>query len=67
MYEIGMAHTVGRPVVIITQSVDDVPFDLKHYRCIIYEHTPRGCKALEDKLEGTLRFVASAIPGPPPD
>jgi nucleoside 2-deoxyribosyltransferase len=61
MYEIGMAHTVGRPVVIITQSIQDVPFDLKHYRCIVYEHTPRGCKLLEEKLEGTLRFVASSV------
>lgn len=57
MYEIGMAHTVGRPVVIITQTMEDVPFDLKHYRCIVYEYTPRGCAALEEKLVGTLRFL----------
>ena len=61
MYEIGIAHTVGRPVLIATQSMDDVPFDLKHYRCIIYEYTPRGCKAFEQKLEGTLRFVAKPV------
>jgi hypothetical protein len=57
MYEIGIAHTVGRPVVMLTQTVDDVPFDLKQYRCIIYQHTPRGCKELEEKLAGTLRFL----------
>jgi nucleoside 2-deoxyribosyltransferase len=57
MYEIGIAHTVGRPVVIMTQSMDDVPFDLKHYRCIVYDFTPRGCATLEDKLGGSLRFI----------
>ncbi len=57
MYEIGMAHTVGRPVLIITQDIDDVPFDLKHYRCIQYSHTPRGCNELEQKISGTLKFL----------
>ena len=57
MYEIGMAHTVGKPVIIITQSMDDVPFDLKHHRCIVYAFTPRGCAELEEKLRATLAFV----------
>lgn len=57
MYEVGIAHTVGKPVVLITQAMDDVPFDLKHYRCITYDYTPRGCKELEAKITGTLRFA----------
>jgi len=59
MYEIGMAHTVGKPVVIITQNIDDVPFDLKHYRCIVYEYTPRGCESLEKRVIATVRFLKS--------
>ena len=62
MYEIGIAHTVGRPVVIMTQSMDDVPFDLKHYRCIVYDYTPRGCLALEERLKATLQFIVTAEP-----
>jgi hypothetical protein len=57
MYEIGMAHTVGKPVIIMSQSTDDIPFDLKHYRCILYSYTPRGGKALEVTLENTFRFL----------
>lgn len=57
MYEIGMAHTVGKPVVIITQSIEDVPFDLRHHRCIVYAYTPPGCRELQEKIEGTLRFL----------
>lgn len=52
-----MAHTVGKPVIIITQDMGDVPFDLRHRRCIVYQHTPRGCEGLEDQLEGTTRFL----------
>lgn len=57
MYEIGMAHTVGKPVLILTQDINDVPFDLKQYRCIVYGYTPRGCRQLEEKVAGTLRFI----------
>jgi hypothetical protein len=58
MYEIGMAHTVGKPVLIVTQDIDDVPFDLKHHRCIMYSYTPKGCAALEEKISGTIRFIS---------
>lgn len=57
MYEVGMAHTVGKAVVILAQSVDDIPFDLRHYRSILYSYTPRGCVELESRLCGTFRFV----------
>jgi hypothetical protein len=53
-YEVGIAHTLGKKVILIAQSMDDVPFDLKHLRCIQYEYTPRGCKSLEDSLRMTI-------------
>jgi hypothetical protein len=36
-YELGIGHTLNRPVVIISQSIDDVPFDYRHLRVIIYD------------------------------
>lgn len=59
MYEIGMAHTIGRPVILMAQSVDDLPFDLRHRRCVIYEYTPRGCRKLEEELVRTADFIRS--------
>lgn len=53
-YETGIAHTIGKEVILITQSMDDVPFDLKHLRCIVYEYTPRGIQNLEDNLKSTV-------------
>lgn len=59
-YEIGLAHAIGKEVILITQSMDDVPFDLKALRCIVYEFTPRGMKQLEDKLVKTIRKIMSS-------
>lgn len=55
-YEIGLAHAVGKETILISQSVDDVPFDLQHLRFIVYEYTPRGMKAFEAAL---LKVVES--------
>lgn len=56
-YEIGLAHALGKEVILITQSMDDVPFDLKALRCIVYAFTPRGMKELEAKLIKTIRKI----------
>ncbi|XHR30865.1 MAG: hypothetical protein ACFUZC_09930 [Chthoniobacteraceae bacterium] len=41
-YEIGIAHTLGREVILITQSDDDIPFDLRHLRYIKYLNNGEG-------------------------
>ena len=58
-YEAGIAHTVGKEVILITQSMEDVSFDLKHLRCIVYEYTPRGIATLEDNLKNTVLNLLS--------
>ncbi|GAI46692.1 unnamed protein product, partial [marine sediment metagenome] len=35
-YEVGLAHTLGKPVIITTRNEDDVPFDLKGLRYRYY-------------------------------
>ena len=49
-YEVGIAHTVGKEVILTTQNIDDVPFDLRHLRHIQYTYTPRGMEAFEQQL-----------------
>ena len=56
-YEIGLAHVLGRPAILITQSPDDVPFDLRHVRFIHYTFTPIGMADFEKALGETLRTV----------
>lgn len=35
-YELGLAHAFDKPVILLTQSIDDVPFDLRSYRLLSY-------------------------------
>jgi hypothetical protein len=54
-YEIGLAHAVGKTVILITQNQDDVPFDIRHLRYIQYDYTPRGMHTFEERLAETLQ------------
>jgi hypothetical protein len=60
-YEIGIAHTVGKPVVLLTQSVQDVPFDLRHIRFIEYTQTPEGLVEFERALARTLETEVAKL------
>jgi hypothetical protein len=53
-YEIGIAHTLEKPVISMSQTLADVPFDVAHRRAIVYENTPRGRKKLEEELNKAL-------------
>ena len=35
-YEVGYAHAIGKSCTLLTQSADDIPFDLKQHRHIVY-------------------------------
>ncbi len=59
-YEIGIAHTLGKDTILIARSLDDIPFDLRHLRTIIYEYTPPGMTEFEKKLDSTLRELCKA-------
>ncbi|MCW4011285.1 MAG: hypothetical protein NWF05_11830 [Candidatus Bathyarchaeota archaeon] len=54
-YELGIAHTVGKDTVILTQDENDVPFDLRHYRFFKYDDTEQGWKELDECLEQILK------------
>jgi hypothetical protein len=56
-YELGIAHTLGKPVIMITQSMDFVPFDLKHLRCIVYDYKPAKISRFEEALRKTISTV----------
>lgn len=36
LYELGLAHGLLKPTVMLTQALEDVPFDLRSYRMIAY-------------------------------
>jgi hypothetical protein len=54
-YEIGIAHALGREVILITQSDADIPFDLRHLRYITYRNSAEALDALNARLVPHLR------------
>lgn len=58
-YEIGIAHTLGKKSILISQSIDDIPFDLRHLRILIYEYTPRGMAKMEQDLKFAIQSLMS--------
>jgi formylglycine-generating enzyme required for sulfatase activity len=57
LYEAGIAHTLGKPLVLITQELGDIPFDFKHIRVIEYKNSPTGYADLRNRLKRTVSSV----------
>jgi len=57
-YELGLCDALGIPTIIITGKIEDVPFDYKHKRCILYHREEAGCdEKLRDDLVSTMQVV----------
>lgn len=56
-YEAGIAHTLGREVILITQSEQDIPFDLRHLRYICYHNNGEGRAALTQALQARMQTL----------
>ncbi len=50
MYEVGLAHGVNQPVILLTQDISEVPFDLRSYRLIRYGTDFREMNGTRDDL-----------------
>ena len=59
-YETGIAHTIGREVILITQSDADIPFDLRHLRYVKYLNNGEGRQTLRERLENRLGNLLGA-------
>lgn len=59
MYELGIAHTLGKETVLIYQSSQEMkfPFDLAHIRRIEYENSAVGGQTLQKQLRSTIRAI----------
>ncbi|KFI69325.1 hypothetical protein [Bifidobacterium magnum] len=57
MYETGIAHALRKEVIPIAQSIDDVPFDLKHHRVLVYNNNADGRKKLQQELESRIKTI----------
>jgi hypothetical protein len=62
LYELGLAHALQKPVVLISSNEEDVPFDVRHVRVIYYDvNDPFWGEKLIAKV---AENVASALANP---
>ena len=61
-YELGLAHALRKPVVLVSSNEEDVPFDLRHIRVIVYDQKdPFWGQKLIDKIAENIK---SALTNP---
>jgi hypothetical protein len=59
-YELGLAHALEKPVVLVSSNQDDVPFDLRHIRVILYDQSdPFWGDKLIDKVADNIKSAIS--------
>lgn len=60
-YELGIAHALGKPVVLVSSNTNDVPFDLQHIRVIYYDVQDPfwGAKLIEKVAENVLSALTN--------
>lgn len=55
-YEVGYAHAKEKLCTLLTQTADDIPFDLKHHRHLVYG---KSIQTLRDLLSTELAWLKS--------
>ncbi len=50
MYELGVAHALGKPTIVVAQDFTDIPFDLNNKRIIIYKNEDQLKRKLETSI-----------------
>lgn len=58
MYELGLAHAITKPVIIISDSIENVPFDLRYLRILIYNSKkPNWAENLKQKIKNSISEI----------
>ena len=58
-YEMGIAHSLGKDVVMITQNKSDVPFDVQQRRYLKYLHNEQGLEKMAEGLQSRIEKLAA--------
>jgi hypothetical protein len=60
-YELGLAHALAKPAILVAESMDDIPFDLRALRIIVYDKNhPRWGERLQEKVQNAIGEVLKA-------
>ena len=54
-YELGLAHALAKPAILIAETIIDIPFDLRSVRIIEYnKNAPEWGRVLQESIENAL-------------
>ena len=56
-YELGYAHAIEKPTVLLARRGGELPFDISGYRVIFYDDTIGGKSAVEKDLKNHLSNI----------
>lgn len=57
-YELGLAHAIAKPAILLTESLNDVPFDLRALRVIEFNKSaPNWGALLKEQIQQSLKEV----------
>lgn len=62
-YELGVAHALNKNVILLTQDIDELPFDLRSYRVISYSvHFSKMNQAKEELSQLAFEAFNGSLP-----
>jgi ActR/RegA family two-component response regulator len=56
-FEVGIAHALGKSVLLLTQNLEDVPPRLRTVRCLVYEQSLAGGNRIAPQLEASVKEI----------
>lgn len=60
-YELGYAHALKKPTILLARRGQELPFDIRSYRVIFYDDSIRGKTVVESELRRHLASVIGSI------
>jgi hypothetical protein len=57
LYELGIAQTLGKPTILLSQNSEDIPYDLRLYDVIIYKFNTLGLEEAKQVLTRSVQAV----------
>jgi hypothetical protein len=58
-YEVGYAHAIMKPTILLAERGRDLPFDISAFRTVFYENTIGGKTLVEERLKKHLEQLSS--------
>lgn len=59
MYELGICHTIGKDVMMITQKPGEIPFNFRHLRTYTYVNEIAKSEELKKNISSMIQYIKS--------